>query len=829
MISGIKHRFYPLVLIGALLGSMCLAPATTALADITFPEEFHGGVTVNNALAPVGAKIIAKIDGVECGNFTITEAGKYGGTGTFDKRLVVSGNEDDIGHTITFWIYDTQASQTEIYEPGESEELDLSVTQTYTYPLNADNVWITGALNYLRSAQDSDGSISGLSTSAWVVMAIAAAGEDPHNWKVGNNSIVDYLEGSADSLLNIATDWERSILAIVAAGENPRDFGGIDYVDTLLGFYDGNQMGTTDLNDDFWGILALAAIGESPDIIQNMKTFIKINQNADGGWGLTAGGNSDADNTAAAISALVAAGESANSTEIANALSYLKSQQDSNNGGFVSWGTTNTGVDCWAINAITDVGQNPTNGSWTTNGNNPVGHLLSMQIADGSFNRMATLISNPEWMTAYAVLALMGNSWPKDATPPAISGLTPVSGATVTTTSTTISASYSDTVSGINTATATIRVDGTNRTSSGTVTASSISYAASGLTVGTHSVTVTVSDKAGNKATRSWSFQVVTGGGSPSGGSPGGSGFDQVEASLFGETTEIDIDSDGVIQEAVEATSEDGKLTIIIEEGTVALDEVGEPLETLEVEADESPPAPPANTQVIGLAYDFGPDGATFDPPLTLTFEYEESEIPDDANEDDLVIAYWDEEAEEWVELDCTVDPVTNTITAEVSHFTVFAIIARPTLTATVVTSPPEPAAFSVSTLTVQPAEVQPNEVVTITASVANTGGTEGSYTVVLEINGLREAEQSVMVTAGRSEIITFSVTRKEAGTYNIVVEGLKASFTIVASPSQPPTAAPPAPPAKTPTNWPLIGGIIAGVIVVGLLVFLLVRRAYYY
>ncbi|GAI53974.1 unnamed protein product, partial [marine sediment metagenome] len=232
-----------------------------------------------------------------------------------------------------------------------------------------------------------------------------------------------------------------------------------------------------------------------------------------------------------------------------------------------------------------------------------------------------------------------------------------------------------------------------------------------------------------------------------------------------------------------------------------------------------------------------GPDGATFDPPLTLTFEYEESELPEDANEDDLVIAYWDEGAEEWVELDCTVDPVTNTISAEVSHFTTFAIIARPTLTATVVTSPPPPApaAFSITNLTVQPAETKPEEPVTISVSVANTGGTSGSHTVVLEINGLREAVQSVTVTAGSSEIVTFSVTRDEAGTYSVVVEGLNASFTVAAPPPQPPTAALPAPPASsappvtTPTNWPLIGGIIAGVIVVGLLVFLFVRRAYYY
>ena len=813
-----------------LLGT--LLPAASAAADITQPEEFYGNITINGVAAPVGTVIVAKISGVERGTFTTTEAGKYGGSGTFDPRLVVSGEGADTGKTITFWVNGSQADQTAIYEPGESKELNLIA---WVYPLQSTDIQITRALNYLSQAQDPDGKIGGFSVDAWVVMAIAAAGQDPDTWTAGGNSIVDYLRDNAGVNLdaNKATDWERSILAIVAAGKNPRSFGGINYVDTLLAFYDGTQIGDdTLLNDDFWGILALVAIGESQTIIQASKDFIISNQNSDDGWGWTVGGDSDADNTAAAVSALIAAGVSPSSQTISNALNYLKSQQQ-NNGGFVSEGVTNSAVDAWVINAIADAGQSPVEDEWKESGNNPIGHLLSLQDTAGFFNYTASVESQPVWMTAYAVIALMGKSWPKDTTSPTISNLTPSSGTTVRTTSPTISASYSDAVSGINTATATIRVDSTNRTSSGTVTASSISYAASGLTVGTHSVTVTVSDKAGNEATRSWVFQVDTGGGGGGGGGGGsGGGFDQVEASLFGETTEIDIDSDGVIQEAVEATSEDGNLTIIIEEGTVALDEVGEPLETLEVEVDESPPAPPANTQVIGLAYDFGPDRATFDPPLTLTFEYEESEIPDDANEDDLVIAYWDEEAEEWVELDCTVDPVTNTITAEVSHFTVFAIIASQPSTPP--SSPPAlaPAAFSVSTLTVQPAEAKPKEPVTISISVANTGGTEGSYTVVLEINGLREAVQSVMVTAGRSEIVTFSVTRDEVGTYSVVVEDLNASFTVVAPLSQPPTAAlpaPPAPPVTTPTNWPLIGGIIVGVIVVGLLVFLLVRRAYYY
>ena len=94
------------------------------------------------------------------------------------------------------------------------------------------------------------------------------------------------------------------------------------------------------------------------------------------------------------------------------------------------------------------------------------------------------------------------------------------------------------------------------------------------------------------------------------------------------------------------------------------------------VEAKE-PPAPPVDASTVGLTYDLGPDGATFDPAITLTFTYDPDEIPEGVNEEDLVIAIWDEDAGEWVELeDCTVDTVNNIISAPVSHFSRYTVIA---------------------------------------------------------------------------------------------------------------------------------------------------------
>ena len=48
----------------------------------------------------------------------------------------------------------------------------------------ADGTPLEKALDYLRSIQQSDGCISDFATSSWAVMAIAAAGEDPNEWKV---------------------------------------------------------------------------------------------------------------------------------------------------------------------------------------------------------------------------------------------------------------------------------------------------------------------------------------------------------------------------------------------------------------------------------------------------------------------------------------------------------------------------------------------------------------------------------------------------------------------------------------------------------------------
>ena len=284
-----------------------------------------------------------------------------------------------------------------------------------SYPLDTTDTEVANALDYLRGEQTANGDIGGFSASAWVVMAIAAAEEDPHNWEEGGNSIVDYLADNAGSA-GSATDYARMILAIVAADEDPTSFGGRNFIDLLEDSYDGTQIGDDSLlNDDFWGVMALVAAGESSssEIVADSVTFIKDNQNdIDGGWSWGVGQDSDVDDTAAAVMALIAAGESQSSTAIQDALTYIKSTQ-MDNGGFESWGATNADTDSWGIDAVVATGQDPTSDNWTENSTTPIDDLLTFQQGDGSFHwQDGTPGMSVPKTTASAIQALLGEPHP---------------------------------------------------------------------------------------------------------------------------------------------------------------------------------------------------------------------------------------------------------------------------------------------------------------------------------------------------------------------------------------------------------------------------------
>ncbi len=326
--------------------------------------------------------------------------------------------------------------------------------------------------------------------------------------------------------------------------------------------------------------------------------------------------------------------------------------------------------------------------------------------------------------------------------------------------------------------------------------------------------------------------------GGPAGG--GGGGLPAGYTSLLDKTS-----VSGVFAQTTTVASEDNKCQLLIEEGTKALNYAGGRLTSILI-SEITPPAQPTGAGIVGLAYSLTPNGATFAPPITLTFQYNPANIPEGVNENDLVLAVWD--GSNWVNLEgpFTIDPVNHTVSAPISHFSNYAIIAH-TL----------PAAFTASNIAISPATVNTGEAVTISANITNTGDLSGTNDVVFMMNNSIVATQTITLAGHTSQVVTFSTTPDTAGTQQVSISGVSGQFIVneVAPPpttpppttpppttpppttppptTPPPTTPPPTtpPPTTTPTptptstNWWLIGGIIIVVIIIAVVVWLLTAR----
>lgn len=149
----------------------------------------------------------------------------------------------------------------------------------------------------------------------------------------------------------------------------------------------------------------------------------------------------------------------------------------------------------------------------------------------------------------------------------------------------------------------------------------------------------------------------------------------------------------GVVLEPIHYVILGGEGALDVGNGTTAL-LGGQPLQSITAaEISAELPAPPAEAYVIGYGYDFGPTGATFTPPIILKLKYDPSQVPAGVDASKLVIAYYDTTAKIWAGLPSTVDTVNHTVTAEISHLTMFAVYApAPAVTPTpTVTAAPTP------------------------------------------------------------------------------------------------------------------------------------------
>lgn len=239
--------------------------------------------------------------------------------------------------------------------------------------------WTGGpaVVSSLRAAQGADGGWGSRPATDWVMIGLAAAGEDVHAWNVDG-----YLLAHPPDPTSLPA-WERATLALACAGYDASDYALV----VKLGFVGAQYGNPSALNDDAWAILALRASGtpaDDPDL-RSSATFLLAGENAQGGWGWSVGGLPDPDDTGAVLMALAASEHPLRGPGVARGLAYLRSAQAADGGwGISSGAASNVLSTAWATMGLIASGEDPA--AWTTPGGaTPLGALAAMQKADGSF------------------------------------------------------------------------------------------------------------------------------------------------------------------------------------------------------------------------------------------------------------------------------------------------------------------------------------------------------------------------------------------------------------------------------------------------------------
>ncbi len=225
--------------------------------------------------------------------------------------------------------------------------------------------------------------------------------------------MLDGLRAEASSLSSLG-DAERTILALRACGASAYSFAGRDLVAEVLRARAGDDSFAHQVNLTAFAIFALRAIGHSSRLaaIREASGWIERQQNSDGGFGFGARGSpSDVDDTAAALQALADAG-ARDRRVLSRATGYLIAAQNPD-GGFPQQrgGESNAQSSAWAVQGLLALGRKPASVRRGAS-RSPLGYLESLLAPNGSIRYSRTSAQSPVWVTAQALTALAGRTFP---------------------------------------------------------------------------------------------------------------------------------------------------------------------------------------------------------------------------------------------------------------------------------------------------------------------------------------------------------------------------------------------------------------------------------
>lgn len=268
---------------------------------------------------------------------------------------------------------------------------------------------------YIADSQQSSGTFfspdTSSDTAAEAVVALVAGGVDGEPVDRALPYIREHGPARADERAGYAG---RIAMGIAAAGEDPRDFGGVDYAEKIRSHYD-DATGNYDSNlyANALALLGLAAAGVEPP--EEAIRYVRANQCADGGfsWAPGCAATADVDTTAHALGALLATGVSRDDLAVTRARDWLVRAR--NDEGGYGWGPgkpTNGNSTGLALSAIAALGEDPTAEPWADESGDPVTALLALQTPSGGFKYLASDDGPNDYATVQAAPGTAGAIYP---------------------------------------------------------------------------------------------------------------------------------------------------------------------------------------------------------------------------------------------------------------------------------------------------------------------------------------------------------------------------------------------------------------------------------
>jgi energy-coupling factor transport system substrate-specific component len=237
---------------------------------------------------------------------------------------------------------------------------------------------------------ESGGSAGPLLT-AWAALGLQASGAE-------TGKALDYLQ-SREAGLSETTDVELVALAESALGGRPTKL----LARIRSAHHASGRIGPS-VNSTIWGILALRQARQPAP--RAAVRFVLRQQARSGGWAWYLHGQPDSNDTAAAIEALRSTGVTGK--PIRRGLAYLLGLRN-RDGGFEL--TPGRGSDAqstaWAVQAFVAAGRSAPQGS--------IAYLLRLRRPDGSFRYSQRYATTPVWVTAQVLPALARKPFPLGA------------------------------------------------------------------------------------------------------------------------------------------------------------------------------------------------------------------------------------------------------------------------------------------------------------------------------------------------------------------------------------------------------------------------------